>query len=177
MNELIAKKYAKALMQSGDEAAVARRVDALRGVAAALSDAEAMRAVTSPLIDRETKASWLIDALGDAADEVTTNLIRLMAQKGRLDLIPQMVELIDFEQKKASNRFEGVVHTDEPLSDATVAKLEKALEAYSGAEIRLEQNTDAGHGLKVEVNELGIELSYSREKVKHALIEHIQKAL
>jgi F-type H+-transporting ATPase subunit delta len=177
MNALIAKRYAKALMQSGDTSRVNDRIEALRGVADALKDTQAMQAIASPLIDRETKAAWLIDALGNSADDTTTNLIRLMAQKGRLDLIPQMVDLIDFEQKKASNRFEGTVLTDKKLPKKTLAKIEKALEAYSGATIHLKQKTDKEHGLKVEVEALGIELSFSREKVKQALIQHIQKAL
>ena len=177
MEALIAKKYAKALMESGDEKAVAARTEVLRGVAEALQDPKVLQAVTSPLIDRQTKAGWVLDALGKGADEIVTNLVHLMAERGRLDLIPQMVQIIDFERKKASNRFEGTVYTDEKLSKKSVAKLEKALEAYSGAEIQLEQATSEQPGLKVEVEELGIELSFSREKVKRALIEHIQKAL
>jgi len=177
MEALIAKKYAKALMESGDEKSVAARTDVLRGVAEALQDPEVLQAITSPLIDREKKAQWVLDALGKKTDPIVENLIRLMAERGRLDLIPQMVQLIDFERKKASNRFEGIVYTDEELSKKSIAKLEKALESYSGAEIQLELATSEQPGLKVEVEELGIELSFSREKVKRALIEHIQKAL
>ncbi len=177
MEALIAKKYAKALMESGDEQSVAARIDLLRGVAEALNEPEILQAITSPLIDREKKAQWVLDALGKKSDPIVENLIRLMAERGRLELIPQMVQLIDLERKKASNRFEGVVYSDEELSDGSIAKLEKALEAYSGAEIQLEMATSEQPGLKVEVEELGIELSFSREKVKRALIEHIQKAL
>jgi F-type H+-transporting ATPase subunit delta len=133
--------------------------------------------IVSPLVDKTQKAELLLGALGKKADSAVSNLVKLMAQKGRLDLIPEMVEMITFERKKASNHFEGIVYSDESLSKSAVKKLEASLERYSGAKIKLDQEHSEQPGLKVEVEDLGIELSFSREKVKHALIDHIQKAL
>jgi len=119
----------------------------------------------------------VLAALGDGADPVVVKLVELMAEKNRLDMIPDMVEMIAFERKKASNQFEGTIYSDETLSDGAVKKLEATLEQYSGAKIQLGQERGEQAGLKVEVEDLGIELSFSRDKVKHALIDHIQKAL
>jgi len=177
MEKLIAKKYAKALMESGDEATLTARMDALEAVASALSDPRAHEMVLSPLVDKSQKAQVVLAGLGDDADPVLVKLVELMAQKNRLNLLPAMVEMIAFERKKASNRFEGIVYSDETLSDSAVKKLEASLETYSGATIALEQAQNDQPGLKVEVEDLGIELSFSRDKVKQALIDHIQKAL
>lgn len=177
MDKLIAKKYAKALMESGDEASVSSRLEALGAIASALSTPKAREVILSPLVDKADKAELLLAALGKKADPVVIKLIELMAQKNRLDLIPEMVAMIRFERKKASNQFEGTVYSDETLSAKAVKKLEASLEAYSGAKIALDQAQSDQAGLKVEVEDLGIELSFSRDKVKHALIDHIQKAL
>ena len=177
MEKLIAKKYARALMESGNESQVGQWLDVLRGVAAALQEPAMHDWIASPLVENTRKAEVLIAALGDLAESPVVNLIQLMAQKGRIGLIPELVSIIDFERKKASNRFTGRVRTDAKLSKASLKRLEQTLAAYSGAEIHLEQETGDQPGLKAEVEELGIELSFSREKIKQALIDHIQKAL
>jgi len=177
MDKLIAKKYAKALMESGDEAAVSSRLAALGAIASAFDEPKAREVILSPLVDKKDKAELVLAALGKDADSVLVKLIELMAQKNRLDLIPEMVAMIAFERKKASNQFEGTVYSDETLSADAIKKLEASLETYSGAKIALDQAQSDQAGLKVEVEDLGIELSFSRDKVKHALIDHIQKAL
>ncbi len=177
MEKLIAKKYAKALMESGDEAVLSSRLEALKAVASALELPKAQAVILSPLVSKNDKAGLLLAALGEKADPVLVRLIELMAQKNRLDLIPDMVAMIAFERKKASNQFEGTVYSDEQLSAEALKKLEKTLAAYSGATIALDQTRSDQSGLKVEVEDLGIELSFSRDKVKRALIDHIQKAL
>jgi F-type H+-transporting ATPase subunit delta len=177
MDKLIAKKYAKALMESGDEAAVSTRLELLKAVAEAFKEPAVRDLLTSPLVDKAEKSRLIVEALGGDVDPVVTRLVELMAQKNRLALIPEMVEMIAFERKKASNRFEGIVYSDTSLSEESIKKLEASLERYSGARITLGQQQSDQPGLKVEVEDLGIELSFSREKVKQALIDHIQKAL
>jgi F-type H+-transporting ATPase subunit delta len=177
MDKLIAKKYAKALMESGDEATVSGRLEMLGAIAEAFEDPRVHEVIASPLVPRAQKAELALAALGKDADGVLAKLVELMAQKDRLGLIPDVVDIVAFERKKASNRFEGTIYSDETLSEATVSKLEQSLATYSGAEIKLDQAQSDQAGMKVEVEDLGIELSFSREKVKHALIDHIQKAL
>jgi len=177
MDKLIAKKYARAVMESGDDATVAKRLDVLKAIGDALVDANVKEFITSPLVEKAKKAELLLDALESGQDDVISNLIKLMTEKGRLDLIPDLVAIMTFERKKASNHFEGTIYSDETLSKETVEKLETSLEKYSGAKIALVQEKSDQDELKVEVEDLGIELSFSRDKVKRALIDHIQKAL
>ncbi len=177
MDKLIAKKYAKAIMESGEDAVVSQRLEVLKAIGDALIDANVKAFVTSPLIEKGKKAELLLEALEGGHDSVISNLIALMTEKGRLDLIPDLVAIIAFERKKASNRFEGTIYSNETLSDSTVQKLEATLERYSGASIALNHVPTEDDELKVEVEDLGIELSFSQDKVKRALIDHIQKAL
>lgn len=176
MDKLIAKKYARAIMESGEDAVVSRRLEVLKAIGDALSEADIKAFITSPLVDKEKKSELLLNAIEGNDDDVIRNLIALMTEKGRLDLIPELVAIIAFERKKASNRFEGTIYSNETLGDDTVKKLETSLEQYSGAVITLNQAATDRDELKVEVEDLGIELSFSREKVKRALIDHIQKA-
>ena len=176
MDKMIAKKYAKALMESGDDATLSRRLEILKAIGEAMIDARIKEFITSPLVEKEKKAELLLSVM-NAEDDGVANLIKLMNEKGRLDLIPDLVAIVEFERKKHFNRFEGTIHSDETLSKESVKKLEKTLEKYSGAQIDLAQKRSDQVELKVEVEDLGIELSFSREKVKRSLIDHIQKAL
>jgi F-type H+-transporting ATPase subunit delta len=177
MDKLIAKKYAKALMEHAGEKNIGKYIEILKAVADSFSDEKVIETIESPLVDKSKKADMIVAALGKKPDTALVNLIKLMSQKNRLGLIPEMVSIIEFEQKKASNKFVGVIHSDEKLSDNSISKLEKSLGAYSGAKINLNQSVGDQPGIKVEIDDLGIELSFSREKVKQALIDHIQKAL
>ena len=176
MDKLIAKRYAKALMESGDETIVSQRLAMLKAIGEAMQEPGIKAFITSPLVGREQKATLLLSVL-NTEDDTLRNLITLMSEKGRLDLIPELVAIVEFEQKKASNHFEGTIYSNETLSQESVKKLEETLEKYSGARIALTQEKNDQAELKVEVEDLGIELSFSRDKVKRALIDHIQKAL
>jgi len=177
MSNLIAKKYAKALMESSDKKEISGYLDILDSLAAAFEDERVREIVNSPLVSREDKIEIFLSALGKNPAATLENLIKLMGQKGRLDLLPELVSIIQFEQKKAANSYEGVLVSDETLSDDSIANLEKSLEKYSGAKIKLSQSDSDQPGMKVTVDDLGIELSFSRERVKQALIDYIQKAL
>jgi len=106
------------------------------------------------------------------------NLLKLMAQKGRLALLPQLSNILNKEVRVASNKFTGTVESSEEIDAALIEKLEKKLSDYSKAEIKLEsKKSDDIDGIKVEVSDLGLELNFSKASVKKALLEHIAKAL
>ncbi len=104
-------------------------------------------------------------------------LLELMSQKGRLDIVPVLADILSSELKRRENRYQGVVEADKKLSKSEIKKLQDVLKKYSGAEISLNQIDDKSDGLKVKVDELGLELNYSKAKLKSELLEFIQKAL
>ncbi len=177
MTELVAKRYAKALMDIDGGKKIDNFVVALDAVASELKSPKAREIITSPLVSSEDKVSLILDALGDIADPALTQLIRIMGEKGRLALIPELTEILKFEKKKESNSFVGKVESKNRLEDSEIASLENALSKYSSAEIKLEQAESDLNGVKVEVEDLGLELNFSKDRVKVDLLDYIQKAL
>jgi F-type H+-transporting ATPase subunit delta len=100
-----------------------------------------------------------------------------MSEKGRLDLVPELTGILAFESKKLSNKFEGTVEADEALPKGELKRLEEVLAKYSGAKIKLKQTSTSGDGLRVSVEDLGLELSFSKARVKSDLLDFIQRAL
>ena len=177
MNTLVAKKYAKALLELKDISLddAQEQINAIAEVIS--SNSEVKSFLESPLVKSETKYKALIEPIKDKLDPKVAALLELMAQKGRLNLIPELSAILSKEIMIRSNKFKGILESNEEIDDTLKAKLEKKLEAYSGAEIELEFVKDDIDGVKVEVSDLGLELNFSKESVKKALLEHIQKAL
>jgi F-type H+-transporting ATPase subunit delta len=177
MVELVAKRYAKALMDIDSGKKMDSFITALDGVASALQDSRAQEIIASPLVSSEDKVTLISEALGKKADPVLQALIKVMGEKGRLGLIPELASILKFEKKKESNSFVGKVESRNALDKAELKSLEEALSKHSGAAIKLEQINSDLNGVKVEVEDLGLELSFSKDRVKAALLDYIQKAL
>jgi len=177
MSNLIAKKYAKALLElegiSLDDAQAQLQV-----IADVISSSKDVKDfLESPLIKSDKKFEAVVEPLKDKLDKKVVALLELMSQKGRLSLIPDLSELLNKEIMIKSNNFIGVVESSDELDADLKKKLEEKLEKYSGAKVELESKKSNIDGIKVEVSDLGLELNFSKESVKQALLEHILKAL
>ncbi len=177
MENLVAKRYAKALM--GIEGISLEDVNEQLGALAEAieSSSELKEFLESPLISSSKKFDAIIAPLKEKLDPKVFTLLELMAQKNRLALIPELKEILTKEIRVASNHFVGTVESADKIEQELIDKLAKKLEMYSGADIDLEVKESDIDGVKVEVSDLGLELHFSKESAKKALIEHIQKAL
>ena len=177
MNSLIAKKYAKALLEI-DGLSLDDVLNQLKSISEVItSNANVEEFLNSPLIKSDKKYEAVIAPVADKLDKKVAALLELMAQKGRLSLIPELTNLLSKEIMIKNNKFTGVVESNEAIDTSLIEKLEKKLASYSGAEIKLESKKSDLDGIKVEVSDLGLELNFSKQSVKDALLEHIQKAL
>ena len=177
MSNLIAKKYAKALLELKD-ISLDETLAELSAISETItSNNEVEEFLNSPIVKSDKKFEALIAPIADKLDKKVSALLELMAQKGRLSLIPELTELLSKEIMIKNNNFTGTIESNEELESSLVEKLEKKLASYSGAKIKLESHKSDLDGIKVEVSDLGLELNFSKQSVKNALLEHIQKAL
>ena len=177
MDSLIAKRYAKALM-SIDGFQLQDAIETLSSLSDAINkDKEFKEFLVSPLISNSKKFEAVVSPLKDKIDSKLFALLELMAQKGRLSLIPVLKDILEKELRVASNHYRGVIESADDVDSELVEKLAQRLKSYSGADIDLEVKKSDIDGVNVEVSDLGLELHFSKESAKKALIEHIQKAL
>ena len=177
MEELIAKRYAKALLDVSNNKDLQGILEELKALSESLSSKKIAEAVSNPLISNESKFKTLILPLKDKMNKNLFRLVEIMSENGRLSLIPTLRDILEFEIKKRGNRFEGTIESDGTLKRADITKLEKRLSEYTGAKISLKEIAKDRDGLKVEVEDLGIELSYSKERVKADLLAFIEQGL
>jgi len=175
MEELIAKRYAAALSSACKDVTSVSKI--LNVLTEAIGNDEVMAALTSPIVSAEKKTEMILEALGDEADAALTNFIRILGENKRLALIPAIAKVLNAELQKASNKYEGVVKSGKKLGKEELERLEETLAGYTGSKIKLKQEKTDLEGLRVSVDDLGIEVNFSKQRVKEQLIDFIKKSL
>lgn len=174
MEELIAKRYAQALSSASKDLAGALEV--LNVLSEVISTPEVKSTLISPIISSENKTEMILSAMSD--DDMTlVNFIKILGENGRLDLIPAITKVLNTDQQRVSNEYEGVLKSASSLDEAALANLEETLKKYTGSTIKLTQEKSDLDGLRVSVDDLGIEVNFSKERVKEQLIDFIKKSL
>jgi len=175
MEEVIAKRYEKALSSvTNDTAAIA---EVLNVMTVAMDVPEVHTALLSPIVPAEKKTEMMLSALGEGADLTLVNFIKILGENKRLDLIPAIAKVLNAELQKVSNEYEGVLKSKDDLDASALENLEETLKKYTGTTIKLTQEKSDLDGLRVSVDDLGIEVNFSKERVKEQLIDFIKKSL
>ena len=175
MEELIAKRYAKALSSvSKDIAGVA---DVLNVLTTAVATPEVSKVLLSPIVASEKKTEMILSTLGDNTDATLVNFIKILGENKRLDLIPAIAKVLNADLQKVSNEYEGVLTSKDTLDEKALSNLEETLKKYTGSTIKLTQEKSDVDGLRVSVDDLGIEVNFSKQRVKDQLIDFIKKSL
>ncbi len=176
MEELIAKRYVKALIESCNEKELEEIEAYLMALAKLFKDWKIKEVLISPEVSEEEKLKFLLEPL-QGANQKLVNLIKLLAEKGRLDIIPAMAKELKDRLALMKKSFEGRVYSEFELSKDELAKIEEALAKRLQAQVRLSQAEEKYDGIKVEVDTVGVEIEFSKSKIKKQLIENILKAI
>jgi F-type H+-transporting ATPase subunit delta len=176
MEELIAKRYVKALLEVMSKEQKGLYSQVLNSIASLFDDANIAQKIDSPLISSSNKMSFILDGVKDA-DSTLVNFIKVLGENGRLNLIPAIARSLNQELQKERNEYEGIVISSDKLSNKEIKTLEKSLKKYTGSTIKLSQKESDLDGIKVTVEDLGIEVNFSKSRVKEQLIDFITKSL
>ena len=174
MEELIAKRYAQALSSVSKD--LPGILEVLNVLSEVVSSSEIKSTLTSPIISSENKTAMILSALSDD-DTTLVNFIKILGENGRLDLIPAITKVLNSDQQRVSNEYEGVLKSASSLDEATLANLEETLKKYTGSTIKLTHEKSDLDGVRVSVDDLGIEVNFSKQRVKEQLIDFIKKSL
>ena len=163
-SRLTARRYAKALLQIGDQQGnVPQLHQELDIIAAAVAaNADLMRLVASPLVLPRKKAEVFETILAAAkVSETLRHFFRVVAEAGRLNLLPDLrrtfADLVD----ERAGIVEAKVVSAQPLTETQSKALVESLAARTGKTIRLSWSQDAAllGGLKVQVGSTVLDAS------------------
>lgn len=176
MVDLVARKYVKAILDGREIESVQTVLNELNQIAAAYSDEKFISIIASTEVT-SAKKEELILSFVENCSEATANLVKLLSANKRLDIIGHIAAELSKEVGKLNNRYEGVIYTNNQLADDYVASLEEKFSAKLGVELKLVQNICDYDGIKVDVEDLGVEIGFSKDRLKTQMIEHILKAV
>jgi len=172
---LVAKRYIKALQSVLSPQELEEALALFEAIAALFEDPKVKAVLLSPEIKEEKKAQLLIEA-ANVQNPKLVNFIRLLAQKRRIPLFPALARELRRQIALMKKEFDGCVYCDFDLTDEEMVQIAQALSKRVDGKVALRQ-CGGYDGIKVEVDIVGIEIDFSRSRIKKQLIENILKAI
>ena len=177
MQELIAKRYVKALGEATGSESLANIAELFNAIAAHFADKKFLQIMENPDVAKTEKESILLSAVAPAKSEKLNNFMKLLVENGRIGIIPAMAEEMRKEIARSTKNYSGIVYSSDEIDAKTLADLSAGLGKKVDATVVLEFVKSDYDGLKVEVSDLDMEINFSKSRVNAQLVEHILKAI
>jgi F-type H+-transporting ATPase subunit delta len=138
-----ARPYARAVYQQATESSsVDAWGDALALMAMVANDAAMSKVLDNPQLSGEQKGELLLKVIGDKLDAQQTNLIKLMAENGRLKALPEVADQFEVYRAEAEGKIDAEVVSAFALTDEQEQAIAATLKTKLGREITLTTSID-----------------------------------
>jgi F-type H+-transporting ATPase subunit delta len=176
MKELVAKKYVNALMQAMETRELEDLLLDLQYLSHAYTIEKFRTIIDSSDVPMADKVELLLSML-ESPSEKLTNLIKLLSANDRLAILPEIKRGLEYQLALNKNQFKGSVTGMFALTEAQVKELESSFSKKFDATIQLTSQQSDYPGIKVALDDLGVEVSFSVQRLKSQLTDHILKAI
>ncbi len=177
MEELIAKKYIKALSAGSDTVAIQGMSEVFSILADSFKNDKFVCIVTNPHVSASDKSEILLDAVKSVQSKKINNLIKLLVENKRINIIPAIASELKKDIANATKIYEGIIYSDSDIDSKVITQLSDGLNNKFNSTITLTSVKNNFNGIKVEVVGLGIEINFSKDRIDSQMIEHIIKAI
>jgi F-type H+-transporting ATPase subunit delta len=176
MIELVAKRYVKALMLDKSKSDLELVYNELKEIASAFNNDKFLLIIKSTDVNSDKKIELILSFIVNCSD-TTSNLVKLLAENKRLNIIPYIVSDLNGKLAVLNNTYNGIIYTNDKLSDQDVDKLTNQFANKFSVALTLTQNICDYNGIKVDIDGLGVEIAFSKSRLKTQMINHIIKAI
>lgn len=176
MIDLVAKRYVKALLESSELSHITDVSEELKTISGAYSSEKFISIISSSEVANSAKVEFIL-SLVDNISTITKNLIVLLGENKRLDVVPFIYKELKNQISVLNNSYVGVVYTNKELDSSYVDSITEKFSKKFDINLTLEQNVCDYDGIKVDIDGLGVEISFSKERLKTQMIDHILKAV
>lgn len=149
-SQIIALRYAKALVDLAEESKLTKKVEAdLDALSKMLSDSADLRTmIASPVISRDTQQAVMAEISKKAGlTKLTENFLKTLAANRRLYALAKMIDAVRLDLSRRRGEMKAVVKVAQDLTPAQRKELEAALSKSAGVDVSIE--------VKVEPSILG----------------------
>ena len=172
----ISKKYVKALIQGCDEKKYKEYYEKLELLNSAFRHEKMKNILLSPNISKSDKYNFLVSLI-ENSDTHLDNFIKILVQNDRVFLVPSICDELRYQISVKENSFIGKIISNNTLNKKSVKDIEDRLSSKFNSSIKLESVVSDYPGIKIEIEDLGVEISFSIDRLKAQMTEHILKAI
>ncbi len=176
MSNLIVKKYVNALIKSCSNKELNEFYKELGYLSLAYNQEKFMNIILSPDVNNLRKEDFILSLI-ENKNKKFINFLKLLSQNNRLELIPLICDELRYQVAVKNNKFSGTIMSDFKITKAKIKTLEDSFSKKFNSTIKLEKSEVEYPGVKVEIDDLGVEVSFSLERLKAQMSEHILKAI
>ncbi len=176
-HELIAKRYIKPLMESCDQVSLENLAELLNAVSKAYDNNKMKNIMNSGDVSESAKCQLILDMVAPASSGVVNNFIKLLSENGRLSLIPVIADQLTREISRAKRTYTGRIYSNNAVDQSSVETIARDLGNKMGSTISLSYVPSDYDGIRVEVDDLNVEINFSKSRLNAQLVEHILKAI
>lgn len=139
----VARPYAEAAFRLASESKnFAGWSEMLELVEAVVRDASVASRIGDPSVDDRALEGVILGSLGARLDGHGRNLVQVLIQNGRLDLVPQIRGLYEERRREHEGILEATIISAMPMSKAQVRKLVATLEAKYERKVKTQVQVD-----------------------------------
>ena len=176
MKDLIAKRYVKALTQTLNQNEL-EKIQAMFGIlASAWEVAKFQDIMESPYLSREKKEQFILEEILDnKADTKAKNFIKVLVAHDRLNIFVELFTELSSQIASSNREYLAKLIVSENYDDSTLKEIESKFSKKLGVNLLVKQQIIPDSGIKLVVEDLGIEVSFSQDKFINDLKNHILK--
>ena len=177
MEELIAKRYIKAIKNGADIETLKNMTSIFKALADSFNDEKFVQIINNPDVSKEQKEDILLSGVKAAESKDVDNLLKLLVEHNRISIIPAIAEVMRKEVASISKEYNGVIYSDSDIDEKVISDLSTGLGKKFDSTITLSFVKNDFNGIKVDVADLGVEINFSKSRINTQIIEHIVKAI
>ena len=138
-----ARPYARAVYARATEtSSVESWGEALALLAAVATDASMQEILDKPQLSKEQKGEILLKVLSDKLNQQQQNLVRLMAENGRLRALPEVAHQFEIYRAEAEGKVEAEVISAFALTSEQERAITEMLKSKLGRDVSITTSTD-----------------------------------
>lgn len=177
MEELIAKRYIKAMKNSVDASSMESAAAVFSALAESFKNEKFVNIIDNPNVSISDKSTILLDAVKSANSDKINNFVKLIVENKRINIIPAIAEEMRKDLAKTTKTYEGIIYSDSDIDEKVISELSSGLSKKFDSTITLVHVKNDFDGIKVDVEDLGVEINFSKTRINNQMIEHIVKAI
>ncbi|WP_374679913.1 F0F1 ATP synthase subunit delta [Hydrocarboniphaga effusa] len=164
--QTLARPYAKAVFELARESGSLKAwTDRLSALSAAVTAPDVAAMIGHPKVTRQALADALSASLGESIGREGQGFVRLLAENGRLKLVPLIAEQFEALRAEAETRVDVEITSAASVPDAQQAQLAKAVGSRLNRQVAIDWKVDESliAGAVIRAGDLVIDGSVSGE--------------